>query len=381
MTRQPFLLTLAVVLAGAAVLGGCHGKPEAPVAESAQARTVRVVQVANRQLDGALTASGPLVPREEAAVAPEVTGYRVARVLVEAGAYVRKGQTLAELDSALIRSQIDQQAALANQAAVQAEQAEAQAARVQGLDGQGVLSQEQIDQRRFAARAARATAEAQAAGLRDLRTRAGKLAVTAPVSGIVLERTVRPGDMSAGGATPWFRLARDGQVELEAQISEATLAGVRPGQTASVRLSDGAQVRGVVRLVSPSVDPQTRLGTVRITLPVNKDIRSGGFAQATFNESSSPVPTVPESAIRYDAEGSSVMVVGTDNKVRQAAIKTGSRGGGFVELVTGPQVGARVLERAASLILPGDVIRPIVVTSPAAPAPAPAPTAKAPAAK
>src|SRR5690606_30093255 len=147
----------------------------------------------------AAAASGPLIPREEAAVLPELTGFRVSRVLVEEGAYVKAGETLVELDPALLTAQVEQQAALAAQARVQAEQARAEAARVHGLDGQGVLSQEQLEQRRFAARSSQATAEAQAAALKDLRTRQSKLAVTAPVSGLVLERTVRPGDLAAAG--------------------------------------------------------------------------------------------------------------------------------------------------------------------------------------
>ncbi|MDB5452283.1 MAG: HlyD family secretion protein, partial [Caulobacteraceae bacterium] len=261
-------LTLITLTVAALALAGCH-KPKAPQeTPEQQARSVNVVTVAPRPISGALAASGDLVPREEAAVSPEVNGYRVARVLADVGQYVRQGQTLVELDPALIQSQLAQQQALAAQADVQAQQAEAEAARVKGLDSQGVLSQEAIDQRRFAARAARATANAQAAALKDVRTRAGKLAVAAPVSGLVLERTVRPGDLSASGATPWFRLARDGQIELQAQMSENDLARVGIGERAQVGLPNGAQATGTVRLISPQIDPQTKLGYVRILLPV-----------------------------------------------------------------------------------------------------------------
>jgi HlyD family secretion protein len=369
MSRNRYFLAAGMLLALG--VAGCH-KPAPAPAVDADPRAVRVVRVEPRQLAGALSATGPLIPREEAAVSPEVNGYRVARVLVEEGAFVRKGQVLAQLDDTLIRAQIDQQTALANQAAVQAEQAEAQAARVKGLDDQGVLSQEQIDQRRFQARAARATADAQAAALRDLRTRAGKLAVTAPVSGLVLARTVRPGDLAAGGATPWFRLARDGQVELQAQLSEGDISRVRPGQPVRVELANDSVVQGTVRLVDPSIDPQTRLGSMRVSLPVRPDIRAGGFARATFAGAMTDVPAVPESAIRYDADGSSVMVVGRGNRVTQAPIKVGARAGGYAELISGPPVGSVILQKAASLVLSGDVVRPVTAQ------PARTPPAKAP---
>jgi HlyD family secretion protein len=218
---------LLPLLAAAGVLGlsACHA-PEPPKRESAQqARAVTVVRIENRPITGSISASGDLVPREEAAVMPEVTGFRVARVLVDQGAWVRRGQTLAQLDSTLLQAQLAQ-------AQAQAAQAEDQARRVAGLDGEGVLSQEQIAQRRFQAQVARAN-------LRDVQARMQKMAVVAPVSGLVLERTVRPGDLSAGGATPWFRIAREGQIELAAQLSEGELARIRPGQHATVTLPAG----------------------------------------------------------------------------------------------------------------------------------------------
>jgi HlyD family secretion protein len=346
-------------LAAALALAGCHKPKPAAQTADAQARAVTVAAVQQRPITGALAASGDLVARQEAAVMPEVNGYRVAAVLADVGDYVHAGQVLVRLDPALIQAQLAQQEALAAQADAQAKQAEDEAARVRGLDNQGVLSQEAIEQRRLQARAARATANAQLAAVRDVRTRAAKLAVTAPVSGLVLERNVRPGDLSAGGTTPWYRLARDGQIELQAQLTEGDLARVRPGQHATVTLPSGASAVGVVRLVSPQIDPQTKLGYVRITLPVRSDIRAGGFARAVFNEATGVGLAVPETAIRYDAEGASVMVVGPDNRVKRVVVKTGPRGGGWVELLSGPPAGARVVQSAAAFLLDGDKVRPI----------------------
>ncbi|MFL5298111.1 MAG: efflux RND transporter periplasmic adaptor subunit [Phenylobacterium sp.] len=361
-------LLILVPLAAALALGGC--KPPPPKAtEAQQARAVTVARVEMRPISGALAASGDLVSREEAAVYPEVAGFRAAAVLVDVGQTVRKGQTLVQLDPTMIRAQLSQQEALAAQAEANALQAEEQASRVKGLDNEGVIAQEAIDQRRFQARAARATANAQAAALRDMRTRVTKLSVGAPVSGLVLEKNVRPGDMSAlGGATPWFRLARDSQIELAAQLSESDLAKVRPGQHAEVTLPSGMVVPGVVRLVSPQVDPQTKLGIVRVSLPVNRDIRAGGFARAVFTDVSGVVPAVPETAVRYDADGAAVMVIGPDNRVHRAPVQAGQRGGGMVQLVKGPPVGARIVQNAAAFLLDGDLVRPSDAPAGAAPA-------------
>lgn len=367
-----------------ALLAACGKAEKAPESAQARARSVTVTRVAERPISGALSATGQLTPREEAAVSAEVAGYRVARVLVEQGAYVRAGQTLAVLDGTLLNAQIDQQAAAVTQAEATAAQAEAEARRVQGLDGAGVLSQEAIEQRRATAKAQRAAANAQAAGLRDLQTRRTKLSVTAPVAGLVLSRAVRPGDTSTvGGAEPWFRMARDGLIELEAQMSQEDLDRVRVGQPVSVVLPNGATVEGQVRLVSPSVDAQTKLGAVRVRLPVRPDIRAGGFARAEFANVAGGGLTVPETAVRYDANGAGVMTVTADNKIKHVAVKTGERGSGLVQILQGPPAGTRVVKSAGAFLLDGDLVRPVEesATAPAAKAapaakPAPGPAAK-----
>jgi HlyD family secretion protein len=352
------LLSFALLaVAGSLALGGCH-KAGSSAAAAPQGRAVSVVAVAPREIRGALAASGDLVPRQEAAVLPEVSGYRVSAVLADVGQSVKQGQVLARLDPALIESQIAQQQALAAQAEAQAVQAEDQAVRVKDLDDTGVLSEEQIRQRRFQARAARATAQAQAAALRDIRTRAAKFAVTAPVSGLVLEKTVRPGDQASAGSAPWFRLAENGVIELQAQMSEDDLARIRVGQHAQVTLPSGAAVTGTVRLVSPQIDPQSKLGYVRVTLPVRPDVRAGGFGRAVFTDASGLALAVPETAVRYDADGASVMVVQADERVKRVPVRTGMRGGGLVQLVDGPPAGARVVANAASFLLDGDRVRP-----------------------
>ncbi|WP_240606391.1 efflux RND transporter periplasmic adaptor subunit [Phenylobacterium kunshanense] len=356
----PLLVACCATLA----LAGCKKPPETQT-EAQRARAVTVARIEPRPIVGSLTASGDLVPREEAAVAPEVSGYRVAKVLADVGDYVRAGQTLVQLDPTLLEAQIAQ-------AQAQAAQADDQAKRVSGLDGTGVLSQEQIAQRRYQADIARAN-------LRQLQTQRRKMAVTAPVSGLILERNVRPGDLSAMTTTPWFRMARDGQVELSADLSSDDLTRVRVGQTATVTLPGGAVAQGRVRLISPQINTQTKLGEVRILLPVRSDIRSGGFGRAVFSDASANVLAVPETSVRYDADGASVMVVGADNRVKRAPIQTGARGGGLVQIVKGPPAGTRIVASAASLFLDGDLVRPVEggAAQAQAPAKAPAKTAAA----
>lgn len=348
--------TCLVLVAAAAALTACGKPAEKPTAEAPL--SVTVARVESRVVGAGVSASGLLIPREEAGVSAELAGYRVAQVLVDEGDFVSRGQTLARLDDTLLRSQIDQ--ARANLAAQQvtAERAEAEAARVAGLDNQGVLSEEAIAERRLAARSARAAVAVAQAQLRDLEVRQSRMTIAAPVAGRVLERTVRPGDTSSPGTT-MFRIARDGLVELDAEVPETDLGKIAVGSRAQVELPSGATAPGVVRLVSPRVDLQTKLGRARISLTPRADLRPGGFARATFGQASRAVTAVPEGAIRYDADGASVMVVQPDNKVRRTSVRTGGRAGGWVELVQGPPVGARVALGGSAFVLDGDTVRPV----------------------
>ena len=84
----------------------------------------------------------------------------------------------------------------------------------------------------------------------------------------------------------------------------------------------------------------------------------GGFARAVFTDVSGVVTAVPEAAVRYDADGASVMVVGPDNRVHRVVVQTGQRGGGLVQLVKGPPVGSRIVQNAAAFLLDGDLVKP-----------------------
>ncbi len=366
----------ALLGAGAALtlLSGCSGgKAPAKAPADTRARAVTTSTVQRRPLTGGVVASGTLVSREEAAVTAEVNGFRVAKVDADVGDTVKAGQVLVELDDTLLKSQIDQQTALVAQADVAARQAAAQAQRVAGLDNTGAVAKEQIDQRRFAAETSAAALLAQKAALADLQTRVTKMQVRSPVNGRVLQRTVRPGDLSGGGQ-PMFQIARDSLIELSAEAPESSLRAIQPGSTAAVTMPNGQVIQGRVRLIEPTVTQQTHLGQVRIALPVRDDLRPGGSATAQFNDLRSDILTVPESALHYDADKVSVFVVDASNKVHEVPVRAGRRGGGFVELIEGPPEGSRVLLGSTSFVLEGDVVRPTDAgAAPAPPAAIPAP--------
>ncbi|WBH15828.1 efflux RND transporter periplasmic adaptor subunit [Sphingomonas radiodurans] len=362
MKRLPRTSCIGAVLLCTAALAGCSQQSTDVGKEAATPRTVKFVTIDSRAIESGIAASGQLAAREEAAVAPQLSGYQVERVMVDQGDWVTAGQPLAVLDDTLLRSEIAQQQAAVTQARVSAEQAQAQSQRVASLDDSGVLSAEAIQERRLGARTAQAQLAQAQAMLTDKRVRERLMIIRAPVAGRILERTARPGDVSSPQTT-LFRIARNGQVELNAEIPEQSITLIRLDQAAQVTLADGAEVTGRVRLIASEIDAQTRLGRVRITLPAQSNIRAGGFAKAILQADSAKVTAVPEAAIRFGADGATVTTIGQGNRVREVSVKVGRRGGGFAELIKGPAAGTRVLLRGQSFVLEGDQVKPVAASA------------------
>lgn len=370
-------ITAAMVLVSAC---GSKDTSPTPVKVTNPARAVSVALVELRPLDDNAVASGLLVPREEAIVGSELSGFRVAKVLVEEGAMVRAGQPLALLDDTLLRARINQAEAAVLQAQAISTQSQSESDRVKGLDGTGVLSDEEIAERRAQASSAQAGVSVAKAQLNDLTTQAARMTVRAPVDGLVLERKVQPGAVAGVGGEPMFRIARGRLLELDAEVTEDALTAIAIGSKATVTLPAGITLEGTVRHISSRVDPKTKLGSVRIMLPVDAALRSGGFARVGFKQLARAVPTLPEKAVQFEASGPQITVIDANNRAQRMPVHTGARAGGLVELLQGPPPGTRVALGGGAFLLNGDLVVPTPVATSLAPtSPQPAGAASVPA--
>jgi HlyD family secretion protein len=360
MTIRPSHRTIYTLALAVVCLAGC-GKPPDPKTSNANQiaiPTVTVTRIVELPIAETLTASGILLPREEAAVAPEVAGYQVASVLVEEGAQVTRGQVLAQLDAELLLSKIDQAKAALAQATAVAEQASAEADRVKNFDSRNVMSAEQIATRRYQARTTAAAVEVNRAQLAELLAQQRRLDIRAPVDGIVLERNVRPGDV-ASLTQPMFRIAREGLIELDAEVPEPVLSRIALGDKATVTLPSGAALPGTVRLISPRVDPQTKLGRVRVALAPDPQLRVGGYARVAFTQPAVPVPAVAEKAVQWEATGPWLIALDDHNRAHLLSVRTGARNEGYVVLEQGPPVGTVIAMGSGVSLLEGDQVNPV----------------------
>src|SRR5580692_2582049 len=117
------------VFGAALAVAACHGNAPPP-SQQAEARTVTVTRVTMRPIAGGIVTSGILVPRNQVEINPDLSGYRVAKLYVDEGSWVKAGQPLVEMDPSILQAQYAQQLALANQQKATAQQRAAEAARV-----------------------------------------------------------------------------------------------------------------------------------------------------------------------------------------------------------------------------------------------------------
>lgn len=350
------------------------------------AAAVTVARVAPADFTATVLATGSLVAREEILVGPEVEGLRVTEVLADEGMRVKKGDVLARLVADTLDAQVAQNdagQARATAAIAQAKSAIVQAEarlvetrnafeRAKPLKAAGHMAESAYDIREQAARTAEAQLAASRDGLkvaeaekaqieaqrRELNWRRGRTEVVAPADGIVSRRMARVGGYAAGAAEPMFRIVANGEVELDAEVTETRMAAVKVGQPARVEVAGVGEVVGTVRLVSPEVDKATRLGRVRIYLGDNPDLRIGAFARGTVETGASRGLAVPASAILYGPEGPSVQVV-RDHRVETRRIKTGLTVGALAEVREGLREGELVVSRSGTFLRDGDAVRPL----------------------
>ncbi|WP_374515126.1 efflux RND transporter periplasmic adaptor subunit [Brevundimonas sp.] len=371
------LATLALTASlGALAACGSHGEEKAREETPNGGQTVTVVAPVLQDLPRVINASGTVSAWEEVPVGAETGGLTAVSVLVDEGSYVRQGQPLVRMNDALLRAQVRQQQAAVQTAEANAARDDAALSRAQELKERGFLSQASLDTALANQRASQANLAAARAALAETQTRLSQATLRAPVSGLVISRSVTRGQIVAAG-TELFRIVRDGRLELDARVPETELNLVRAGQSATISSDEVGQTTGRVRIVTPEVDPETRLGVARIALTGAGGFRPGMFARARIEAGSQPALTVPTAAVLYRENRAGVFVLGEGGRVRFQPVTVLSRTDQRSAL-SGLTAGVRVVVEGAGFLADGDRVR---VVAPAAPATARAPAAAAPAAK
>jgi RND family efflux transporter MFP subunit len=378
MNRTRETLAGVALTAALALLAACGGGDKEDAAKKAQqqqasaGQTVTAATATLINLPRTVSASGSVSAWEEVPVGAETGGLTAVGLFVDEGSYVRQGQPLVQMNDVLLRAQLRQQQASVQTAEANVARDDAALSRSQQLKEKGFLSQASLDTALANQRASAANLASARASLSETQTRLNQATIRAPVSGLIISRSVTKGQIISAG-TELFRMVRDGRLELDAQVPETELALVRPGQSATISSDQVGQTSGRVRIVTPEVNATSRLGVARISLVGTNGFRPGMFAKTEIEVGAQPTVTVPTGAILYRENKAGVFVLGANNQVRFQPVTVLSRTTTQTS-VGGITAGTRVVVDGAGFLGDGD--RVTVSGTATTPAAAAAPAAR-----
>ena len=355
----------AVVACG----GGSAPQAAAPVAVPPVDVAAITAQVGT--LEATLELSGNLAPRARVGVKPRVPG-AVERVLVDIGAAVREGQTLATIDRREIDAQADAATASVAVASAGVDAAEAglsnattELDRTRNLFEKGALPRQRLDAAETANKAALAQRELARASLaqaqaaqRRAREVQRDTTLTSPVAGHVVERNYDPGAMP--GDLPVVVIADLRVLKLEAGVSELEAGRLKVGMPAEVvvQARPGEKYVGELAAIAPEVNERNRHFRVEIRVP-NADavLLSGMYATARIvTERATGGVIVPREAVTTRA-GKRVALVVTGDTVKAVDVTEGLSDGQRIQILTGLKTGDIVVADARRQLADGTRVR------------------------
>jgi HlyD family secretion protein len=177
----------------------------------------------------------------------------------------------------------------------------------------------------------------------------------APTDGLVYERLAAIGGLT-DGSQPLFRIARNGEVEAQAEVPEAMVRRVRPAMPVSLEIAGNpALVSGSVRLITPRVDRDSRATSVRISFKRNSFTPVGVFCEASITVAQVGGWVLPGTALQLDTRGMFVWVVSAQHNVVRTAVTVVVRTPESV-VIEETLGGRSIVAKAGSFLKEGDLV-------------------------
>lgn len=320
--RSMFIAAAVVLAAGC---GNTAKKTESQVVVQEVAPTVAVATVSAREVPQTATYTSTVQAYVKNNIAPQMSG-RIAKINVEIGDFVKKGQVLAEIDKAQLL-----------QAQLQLQNQEVELSRLKTLYQSGAVSKSDFD----AVELAYNITKTQVANLEE------NTILRSPIDGVVTARNYDAGDMYAM-ASPIYVVEQIVPVKLLVAISEADYTKVKKGDSIEITADaiPDKKFYGKVEKIYPTVDPATRTFVVEVVVAnAYKTLRPGMFARVTVNFGSNHNVVIPDIAV-VKQQGSGerfVYVLNENGTVTYQKVVLGRRMGTEYEVLEGLADGATIV--------------------------------------
>lgn len=323
----------------------------APPAESAIQAALLVV--APEQIGETYTTTGTLVADDRVEIASRLMGY-IRDIKVREGSAVQKGQLLLTIDPTEIEAQRAEAEARVSQARARGAEARADLDRFKTLFEQKLVAANTYTKAELDHQLAQEELRAALATLERVKVQMQYAEIRSPVSGVVVEKLRRAGDLASPGAVI-LSIENPSNIVLETHIREDQLRHVQPGDEVTVAVDAvGLRTTGVVTQVVPSGDPATHSYLVKAALRELNGARSGMFARSEFSIGSKWTVLVPDEALVKRADLPGVYIVDRDGVARFRMVRSGRHLDGRTEIIAGLAGGERIVIGAEAPVRTGD---------------------------
>lgn len=349
---KPIAIVLPLVLAACA----CHQNRTSQLQPVPQNKEVPVTQL-SLGAPVEYTTVGSVVSDQRVDVTSRLSGY-IRAVLVHEGERVQRGQVLVRIDPSDVEGGIRQAQAGVRAAEAAFRDSQADREHFQHLFEHGTISENELRKIVLKDDAARETLNQARAVLDTASAQREYAVIKSPVDGTVVARSKLSGDLAVPGM-PILTLEAGHGLLFEAFVDadKRSMAAFAVGKPVEVRI-DGldAPLKGTVRRLVPSADPNTRSYQMKISLPDTAGLTPGMFGRAAFQIGESKVPVVPRKALVERGGLYGVFVVDSKDQVYFRWLHTGREWADRVEVTAGLQPGERLVAAPDSTLRDGDRI-------------------------
>ena len=375
LSKKGKFLVIAALLIGVSVWFTLHPIHQAELAEKRASRpqavapagqaakamlSVEVTRPQAVQWPMTLVLNGSIYPWQEALVSAEVSGLRIRQVMVDVGAHVSKGQPLVLLADETVKADLQKQLATVDKDKAALAEARSNADRAQEVKDSGALSAQKINEYMIALQTAKANLALSEAELENQKIRLRQTQVIAPDDGVVSARSANLGNVVSAG-TELFKLIRQGRIEWRGEVNADQQAALHAGQTVSLNLPGGKVVAGKVRLISPTVDNNTRNALVYADIPKDS-AKPGMYVQGSVDIGQQQGLAVPLSAVTYRDGFAYVFVVSAADaqgmsRITQRKVQTGRTHGEQIEVLSGIDAESSLVLSGGAFLNDGDTVK------------------------
>jgi HlyD family secretion protein len=184
--------------------------------------------------------------------------------------------------------------------------------------------------------------------------------VQAPVAGVIASSSAVIGAIASAKGEALFSIIARSEFDLVGQVATRDISKLAVNQAARIRIIGVGDVDGKVRRVAATIEPNSQLGQVFVSLTTNRRLLANASGRAMITTGQSCGVSVPLTAILYGSAGTVVQVV-RRARVETRRVEVGLMSAGQVEIRDGVNEGDIVVARAGALLREGDPVRPVSV--------------------